>query len=391
MNSRLLRPLIPALCLALIAPAALSARTKLVTLPSRATLVVNLENPAHSLLYEERDIALQQGTNHVDFSWQGVSIDRNSILLELLDRPHDDPAATQIINVAYPPGEEALTWELYAPEARTERIRVSYLLRGISRSFFYEMTVNPGETEAFFQQYFQMSNVSGEDLDDAAIRILQADDWLRSIQAGETRRFLASEQDAVPIRKLYVARPNPNVQRRPGSDDTETIGLVYEFENNAAAGLGKAKLEPGKTRIFGEASDGGTIFFGEDLLSAVPVGEEAGLRLGSVRDVTLRRFVESDTRENERTNTSGRVVAYDRVVRLRYDIQNFKDEAAVLRIVESLPADARVVALNEDGLEAERRSAREQVLDIELEPRPETGEPPTRSVHLTYRIDHVLN
>src|SRR5690606_17704646 len=96
----------------LLAAAPASARTKLVTLPDRAELVVNLEHPSQSLLYEERDVTLQRGTNHIDFSWQAVSIDSGSIRLEVMSNPGDGPEATKIISVAFPPNESALTWEL---------------------------------------------------------------------------------------------------------------------------------------------------------------------------------------------------------------------------------------------------------------------------------------
>ena len=51
-----------ALAGALIAtPNATQARTKLVTLPERAKLIVNLEHPWRSILAEEREITLQKG------------------------------------------------------------------------------------------------------------------------------------------------------------------------------------------------------------------------------------------------------------------------------------------------------------------------------------------
>ena len=104
--------------LASVAPAA--ARTKLVTLPERATLVVNLQNPSYSMLYEEREITLQTGNNDVDFSWQGVAIDPASIHLTILSNPGDTATSTKLVNLSMPPGEDALTWNLYSPEARTE-------------------------------------------------------------------------------------------------------------------------------------------------------------------------------------------------------------------------------------------------------------------------------
>ncbi|MDK2971700.1 MAG: hypothetical protein PWP23_1455 [Candidatus Sumerlaeota bacterium] len=387
---RLASQVIPfALAAALALPAFSLARTKLVTLPDRATMVVNLEHPSQSLLHEERDITLQQGTNFVDFSWQGVSIDRDSIRLELLSNPGDGPQASKIIHVAFPPNEPALTWQIYSPEARTERIRVSYLLHGITRESSYEMTVNAAEDQAIFQQYFQMTNASGEDLNNSAFRIRQTDDLERSVENGETRRFLAFQQRELPIRKLFVTRPDPYSTR---GEDGEIISLVYEIENAKTMGLGTFKLDPGKTRIYGEAPDGSTIFLGEDYLKETPTGEEAQLTLGTVKDVVLKRRIMNDKQENQRRNNNKRVVLYDRVVHLRYEIENFKDKAATVRVIETIPPDAKIIESDDKGVKIERKSGSELQIDIDLEPRPAGSDEdvPVREINIVYKIENVM-
>lgn len=375
--------------LAASAAAPAHARTKLVTLPSREVLVVNLEHPHYTLLMEERELALQQGPNHIDFSWQGVRIDPFSIQIELLSNPGEEPGSTRIVSVSMPPNEQALTWALYSPEARTERVRVSYLLHDVGRNTTYEMTVDAAEAEARLRHDFEVRNRSGEDLDNAAFRVGMADDWTRSIRDGEVRRFLAATAGSVPIRKAYESRPAPFSTR---GDDGEPIGLLYEFENSAASGLGAYLMPAGRIRVFAADPDGSTIFIGEDLLAATPTGEEASIRLGSVQDVSFKRRILADRRVNERRNDNNRVVLHDRLVELRYEIENFKDEPAVLRIVETLPREA-VVDLAGPGIAVERRSATEMVVEIELEPRP-TGpgaEVPKREVSFSYRVPNILN
>ncbi|MBX3729111.1 MAG: hypothetical protein KF858_07980 [Candidatus Sumerlaeia bacterium] len=379
-----------ALASALAVPNAAAARTKLVTLPGRATLVVNLQHPNQSLIYEERDITLQRGTNHIDFSWQGVSIDKDSIRLELLSHPGDGPEASKIINVAFPPNEPALTWQIFSPEARTERIRVSYLLSGIGRQFSYELTVDTAERTARFQQYFQLSNSSGENFDRAAFRIAQTDDLVRTVQSGETRRFLAFEKADMPVRKLYITRPDPYANR---GEEGEIISMVYELRNDEAHGLGAFKLDAGKTRVFGATPDGDTIFLGENWLPQTATAEEAQLPLGTVKDVVLKRRTMDDRRENERFNIHRRLVAYDRVVHVRYEIENFKDAESVVRVIESLPAEAEIGEVSTGGVTTKRKSAEEMHLDITLPPRPAdaTQDVPVREVNVVYRVRNVLN
>lgn len=391
LRSTLRTTLAAALAVAALATVAapVAARTKLVTLPERASLVVNLQNPDYSMLYEEREITLQQGNNDIDFSWQGVSIDPASIHLSILTNPGDGPTATKLVNLSMPPGESALTWNLFSPEARTEKIRVSYLLSGLTRETSYEFTVNAEETQARLQQFFKLGNTSGEDLEDANLRIAQAEDWTRSIKAGETRRFLAADLPALPLKKLYIARPAPFSTR---GEEGEEIALVYELRNDKASGLGTYLLEFGKARLFSADPDGSTLFLGEDMLQATAVGERAELALGTVKDVLLKRRIQGDKRENERKDRYQNVVLYDRVVHVRYEIENFKDKAAQVRVVEQLPPDAVIVEGEADGVKVTRKSGNELELDIDLVARPADPKTkvPVREVNLVYRVPNVI-
>lgn len=376
-------------CLALLAAGA-QARTKLVTLPDRAELVVNLEKPGTSLLSETREIPLQKGTNYIDFSWQGVSIDPGSIKLTPLTNAGDNATATKVINVNFPPNESALTWEVFSPEARTERIRVSYQLYGIGRESQYNMVVNEAETEASFQHYVQMSNGSGEELGKAAIRLTGTEDLNRSIDSGESRKFLVTNKPVVPIEKLYITRPNISSS---SSDDGELISLVYEFDNSTADGLGNYLLPYGKARLFGKDPSGSTIFFGEDYVPETALGEPVQLSLGSVKDILFKRRIVSDRRTNERRTTGNRTILYDREVTLRYDVENFKDKTSTLRIIEQLPPDAEILNMPTKGVTWKRTNTNEVEINMTLDPRPagDDEEVPVQELSFVYKIPNVVN
>ncbi|MCC7391127.1 hypothetical protein IT571_02060 [Candidatus Sumerlaeota bacterium] len=339
------------------------ARTKLVTLPDRAKLVTSLENPRFTLLYEEREIPLQQGTNYVDFAWNGVSIDANSVMIELLTNPGDGDTATKIIATGFPPNEQALTWQLYSPAARTERIRVSYLLNGISQDTSYEIRMNQKETAGDFQQYFRMQNASGEDLDNAIVRLPLMDDLTRSMDSGEVRRFLASRVPELPIKKVFIARPGYDVFL---GEDGENIDLVYEIENKTEAGLGKYKLPNGKARLYGDDGMNSSIFLGEDMLRQTPPKEKAELTLGKVKDVVLKRRLMKDERTNVKTNNRKETVMFDQVRQVRYEIENFKEEPVTLKINETLNGDWEIQEITEAGVKTERKSLSELVVSVDL-------------------------
>ncbi|MFH0795121.1 MAG: hypothetical protein V2A74_13935, partial [bacterium] len=164
MNMRLCSAAI-LLALAMSLPA--GARVKLVALPDREKLAINLDNPSNTLVTEERVVTLQEGTNTIDFSWQNVSIDSSSIQLQILGHPE----STKLINVAYPPNEAALTWQVYSPKATEERIRVYYLLSGLGREFSYRGVTDKEEKKVAVENHFRFINTSGEEFENADIRL----------------------------------------------------------------------------------------------------------------------------------------------------------------------------------------------------------------------------
>src|ERR1043165_3553468 len=143
------------------------ARVKLVALPERARVVVSLNNPEATLVEEERLITLQKGVNKVDFSWRGVNIDSSSIQARMLTHPNQ----VTVLNTSYPPNENALIWEINSPEPQEERVRISYLLSGLTREVTYKAVAEPNEAALTLRNYLRLRNESGEDLTTAEINI----------------------------------------------------------------------------------------------------------------------------------------------------------------------------------------------------------------------------
>lgn len=352
-----------ALATLLALPVVAPARTKLVTLPDRSRLVTSLENPRFTLLSEEREIPLAKGTNHIDFAWNGVNVDNRSVMLEFLTHPGAGPEATKIISTSFPPNEAALTWQVYSPEDRTEKVRVSYILFGITQDNSYELRVDASEKQGKFQQYFRLSNQSGENLDNSIVRLPLMEDLTRSVDSGETRRFLAAKNDALPISKLYVSKPGYSYFK---GDDGEDVDLVYEIENSAKSGLGKYKLPIGKARIYIDDGMDSSIFLGEDVVKETPAGEKSGLTLGKVKDVVIKRRLLSNERRNIRTNNSKSPVLYDQERTLTYEIENFKEEPVTLRLTEVLNGDWSVKEISDSSIRQEKKSINELNLFIDL-------------------------
>ena len=60
------------------------ARVKLITLPVRERVEIQLDNPSATLVEEERIVPLVKGENQVDFSWANTQIDPNTIVFRVV-------------------------------------------------------------------------------------------------------------------------------------------------------------------------------------------------------------------------------------------------------------------------------------------------------------------
>ena len=68
----------------LVVPKIADARVKLITLPVRERVEIQLDNASATLVEEERIVPLVKGENQVDFSWANTQIDPNTIVFRVV-------------------------------------------------------------------------------------------------------------------------------------------------------------------------------------------------------------------------------------------------------------------------------------------------------------------
>jgi len=154
------------------------ARIKLATLPVRERVELQLDHGYFTLVEEERMIPLlkstaRSGNNKIEFSWSNTAIDKDSIQFRALAIREDGEfraikkingrPENNVINVAYPPSENALVWEVYASQACAVKVRVSYLISDLTRSFNYRALANKDESQLTLRAFIKLRNYSGED------------------------------------------------------------------------------------------------------------------------------------------------------------------------------------------------------------------------------------
>ena len=323
------------------------ARIKLTALPMRDRVEIRLDNGRYTLVEEERIIpllksTLKTGNNKIDFSWSNTRIDKDSIqfrAVAIMEDGKSRPIRTAngnlevaVVNVSYPPEENALVWEVYAAEGCAVKVRVSYLLSNLTRMFQYKAVANRAETELELRKYIQLRNHSGEDFGRQGVRLSYADRLLDPLSVGQQEdiKMLLYRFRKVPITRTYTFdwyRFGPLNKDKPNASK---VLMHYEVKNDARNGLGVVPLEPGKVRIYLQDGRGGQAFLGEDWGKLTPIGSKMRLYLGQARDIVCRRMVTFKEIRDIRGNLD------DLQVRIRYEIENFKPDPVRLDMIEQL-------------------------------------------------------
>jgi hypothetical protein len=337
----------------LVAPAAL-ARIKLTALPERERVEIQLDHGQLTLVEEERIVPLlastpERGNNRIDFSWSNTQIDKDSIQFRPIAvrqggefRPVRD-GEVAVINVAYPPSENALVWEVYAREACALKVRVSYLIGNLTRSFAYRALANRDETHLTLKSYLVLSNRSGEEFGEAGIYAGFGPRFTKPVGQQEDLKILHSRFTVVPIDKTFTFDWYENGALNPDKPFASKVVMHYRLVNDERHRLGKFPLQPGKVRIFIEDGHGGEAFLGEDVAGLTPLDGEMRLYLGEARDVICTRTIA----DNRRHPVQGNL--FHQELWVKYEVENYKEKPVTLDIVEQLNRLAREYGADPHG------------------------------------------
>ncbi len=142
----------------------------LVTLPTRDTVQLTIYNSADmTLVREARALTVKEGRNQLQFSWENTLIDPTS--LEML--PKADADKIFISDLTYPPRVRNLgLWNVQSELSGKVPVEISYLTSGLSWRAFYIGTLTEDEKTMRLQAYVRVTNNSGEDYEEAQVRLI---------------------------------------------------------------------------------------------------------------------------------------------------------------------------------------------------------------------------
>jgi len=380
-------------------PNAVWARVKLITLPVRERIEIQLDHEQATLVEEERIVPLVKGENQVDFSWANTQIDPGSIVFRVLGGEGENAPEVNVLSVSYPPNESALVWTVSASASGSARVRISYILGNLTKSFNYRATASNDEMTLDLSQYMRIQNLANEEFAGAGVWAGFGPKFSKPIGLNETKELLVERFKAVPIEKTYTCNPAEfDYLDRP--QNKLRVPMHYVIKNDKEHGLGAAALPFGKVRIFiaggGDDPQAGTAFLGEDWGKFTPRDDEMRLYLGVAQDVVVKRTIE----KSETRRVSGNLSDHELIV--KYEIENFKKKPVKLNVVENLrhlrsevrPDNGRDVEWElgkettfKGGPDAERSTADQLTFHAELPAAGEDGkaEKIVHKIHITLK------
>jgi hypothetical protein len=373
------------------------ARINVVTLPGRDTVQLTVYNSADlTLVKETRVLTFRKGLNRLEFSWANTLIDPTSVEFRALT--HGDEV--EVLDVSFPPRvTNTLEWRIHSEFGGEVQVEIRYFTSGISWSADYVLEAQRTEKLAGLAGYVRVNNNSGEDYEQAQVRLVVGvirlvDEIARLAQMGrpgnpaappqasampaaakselskrvrglEDKVMLGAELQVVKEELseyfLYTVGGRDTIptgwSKRIGSFRTNDIPITsyykyererwgdqvvryYRFKNDKSSKLGNEPLPDGDVKAFRLVSDDQLYaFVGRTGVKYIPVNEQVELELGNDLEVMVKpalvNWIKTDIQFDQRGNVKGWTIKETWEIQ----VQNSKEINAVLDIRRNLAGD----------------------------------------------------
>jgi hypothetical protein len=341
------------------APARADTNVDLSTVPGRDTVQLTIYNSQDlTLVRETRHITFRRGLNPIQFSWADTLIDPSSV--DLRFRTHGD--RLDILDTTYPHDKpQMLYWNIASELDGDAVVEITYFTSGITWAADYVCTSDAGEATMSFEGFVRITNNSGEDYEDAQVRLVvgeinlvervtelarrgmisreSADDFrakqkVQRLEEGARGRLLGAVRgdmdraasapkeivkeglseyfiytiegtETVPhswsrrMRLFQGERVPFRVQYRyRPAEHGEQLVRLYLLRNDEASRLGSTPLPDGTVRLFRDNGRDGLSFLTAYHTTYVPIGQEIELNLGADPEVIHERIRLKSWRDN---------------------------------------------------------------------------------------------
>jgi len=384
-----------AVCLALVLAPETSARNvDISTLPGRDWVQLTIYNSEDlTLVREMRSLTLKKGLNRIQYAWAGTLIDPTSLDLRATERQDE----IEILDTTFLGDKpQHCIWNIDSAFEGQVQFVVTYFTSGVRWSADYVAISNPGETEMSFDGYVQVYNNSGEEYDNAEVRlvvgVVNLVEKIRELaQQGLPPRPGTPRYDhlrAQAMRKAITVAEEHDLpdQKRPPEiikeglseyflytvEGRQTVAngwskrmlsfrarqvpfdILYRMRahqygqrpirffmmlNDADHKMGTTPLPNGLVRVFRDNGRDGLSYLCEQSIPYVPIKEDIELKVGTDDEVVYERACLDVMRNNWTFNGNGAVVGYDEWRDMVERIRNYKSKPIRMEIRHVLDGD----------------------------------------------------
>ncbi|MEI8376000.1 MAG: hypothetical protein WCJ35_24520 [Planctomycetota bacterium] len=162
-----------AILLAIFVAAASLGQAKnvdLSTVPARQSVQLTIYNSEDlTLVRETRKVSFKPGANPLQFSWANTLIDPTSVQLRFLNHPDK----LELLDTTFPHDKpKMLYWNVQSEMDGEATVEITYFTSGISWAADYVCIANPAETDMGLEGFVRVHNNSGEEYEDAQVRLI---------------------------------------------------------------------------------------------------------------------------------------------------------------------------------------------------------------------------
>jgi hypothetical protein len=318
---------------------AIAENVDLSTVPARSSVQLTIYNSEDiTLVRETRVVTFKKGVNPLQFSWANTLIDPSSVELKFLTSPDQ----LVVLDTTFPHAKpQMLYWNVNSELDGEATIEITYFTSGITWSADYVCLAKGDESQMGFEGFVRVFNNSGEEYEDAQVRLVVgtinlvekiaqlasvpidqvralADDAVTRFKKEAARDFfsrqnrLGAVDGAMPAEKqiikeglseyfIYTIEGTETIKtgwsKRMRSFEGQTVPLkiqyryrpaeygealvrMYLLTNDKASKLGTTPLPDGIVRVFRDNGRDGLSYLTQQPIKYVPIGDKIELNLG---------------------------------------------------------------------------------------------------------------
>ena len=159
-----------AIALLILTGSVLAGNLDLSTVPKRDSVELTIYNSEDlTLVRETRKVTFKKGQNPLQFSWANTLIDPTSVDLKFLTSGDK----LEVVDTTFPQAKpQMLYWNVQSDFDGEATIEITYFTSGITWSSDYVCTASTDESHATLEGFVRITNNSGEEYEDAHVRLV---------------------------------------------------------------------------------------------------------------------------------------------------------------------------------------------------------------------------